>query len=204
MEPVPDKIANSSELSDGELAKLAQQGDIEGGRRLFSKYEGMLNSLARKLYAHAPNDLLQQGYLVAWERFDTFGPPYNFKAWIGRILGNIANNWRRSDTSRAPFFGPEAEDKDIYEMWERRIAADRSDLDRLLEILKEDLNTLDATAQQVGRYMLIFFAENEKWPSKREIERDLGVPGSSALRCREKVLKTWERDCKASGFWPLA
>lgn len=186
MEPVPDKIANSSELSDGELAKLAQQGDIEGGRRLFSKYEGMLNSLARKLYAHAPNDLLQQRYLVAWERFDTFGPPYNFKAWIGRILGNIANNWRRSDTSRAPFFGPELS----------------SSVQRVQVFLENFQQPVQIAP--VSRYMLIFFAENEKWPSKREIERDLGVPGSSALRCREKVLKTWERDCKASGFWPLA
>jgi DNA-directed RNA polymerase specialized sigma24 family protein len=196
------RASDAPEVSDEELAKLAQRGDLDSLNSLFAKHWSALQWRAQWLYPSAWEDVLQDSCVIAADKFTAFGPPYNFRAWIGQILENVSRNIKKTDKNRGPV-GPDSGNQDIGDVWRKQTAADQLDLSQLLKLLEHDLEALDAESQKIGRFMLAFFAKDEQWPSKREIERELCIPASTALRCREKVIDAWKRDCQAYGFWPL-
>lgn len=62
---------------------------------------GELRRRARRLALGATEamDLVQETYLVAWERFDCYQPGTNCRAWLNQILTHVANR-RRAKESR--------------------------------------------------------------------------------------------------------
>jgi len=205
------KIEHSTDPSDEELAKLAQQGDIESGNQLFIRHGPELERLARYLSGQRVSEdeakeRLQNACRTAWQRFSSFGPPYNFVGWIREILINQAKNKRRAVAIEVRIFGPEGSYEDIDRLPDAGAAQgghDREDLARLLKAMDQELMRLDPLDQKIGIFMLRYFADNEEWPSKREIASGTGIPASTALRCRERVLEAWQLICRARGFWPL-
>jgi len=197
VEPNPEEVASSAAPSDEELAKLAQRGDIDSLNTLFSKHWSALQRRTQWLYPVAWDDLLQEGYLVVLTKFKEFGPPYNFRAWVAGILELKAKNFIKADATQIRFLGPQAGSQDIHGVWSRETAPRQVGPRPAAEAFGACLEPLDADSQKVGRHMLAFFAKDEKWPSKRAIERELCIPASTALRCREKVEQAWKRDCQA-------
>lgn len=205
-----DKVTNSAEPSDEELAKLAQRGNIESGNQLFIRHGAELERLARSLLNWRVSDedikeRLQEAYRVAWQRFGEFRSPYHFVPWIKGILINVSRNADRVDRNRDRIIEPVGGDEDI----DKRGAnvddspQDRMDLDRLLKALDQESERLDESHQKIARFMLDYFAKNDKWPSKREMAEGTGIPASSALRSQKRVLGSWEPLCRSRGFWPL-
>jgi hypothetical protein len=73
VESDPDEVTNSPEVSDEELAKLAQRGDTGSLNKLFSKHWSALENRARWLYADDWEMLRQEAFLVATTTM--VGPP---------------------------------------------------------------------------------------------------------------------------------
>lgn len=192
------EAAESPEPTDEELAKSAQQGDSQAFGQLFARYKQELGGLAWKLYPQASQDLLQEAYLVACTKIQTFRRPYKFKAWMAEILRRTAMTWRRQ--RREVPLGPEGDADDIYRRWEETTAADMRDLKELLEILGAELKTLHTSDQEMGTYMLEFFSKNDNWPSKREAAEHFQIPGTTAWRRIQTVLNAWKRTCERAGF----
>jgi RNA polymerase sigma-70 factor (ECF subfamily) len=79
---------------DINLVRRAQEGDQEAFSELFHRYhQPVLNYAYRMLGDRgAAEDITQDAFIRAHLNLGKLGPPYNFKAWIYRIAGNLSLN----------------------------------------------------------------------------------------------------------------
>ena len=80
-----------------ELVERARLHDSEAFASLIERFEGIALSIA---YAQSRNsadarDLVQECFMRAWQRLDTLDDPSRFGHWLGRMVRNLAIDWRR-------------------------------------------------------------------------------------------------------------
>ena len=85
------------DLSVEELVERAKLHDSEAFAALIERFEGIALSIA---YAQSHNaadarDLVQECFMRAWQRLDTLDDPSRFGHWLGRMVRNLAIDWRR-------------------------------------------------------------------------------------------------------------
>jgi RNA polymerase sigma-70 factor, ECF subfamily len=78
-------------LSDNELVERARMGDVRSYEELVRRYERLVG---RIIYPYAGRDaavedLVQETFLRAYDRLDTFNPEYRFKTWLLAIANNL-------------------------------------------------------------------------------------------------------------------
>lgn len=78
-------------LEDSELVARALDGDVRSYEELVRRYERLV---ARVLYTYARReisveDLVQETFLRAYDRLETFNPNYRFKTWLLAIANNL-------------------------------------------------------------------------------------------------------------------
>jgi RNA polymerase sigma-70 factor, ECF subfamily len=79
------------ELEDNELVSRALAGDVRSYEELVSRYERLV---AKVLYPYAKReisaeDLMQETFLRAYDRLESFNPEYRFKTWLLAIANNL-------------------------------------------------------------------------------------------------------------------
>lgn len=79
------------ELEDNELVSRALDGDVRSYEELVSRYERLV---AKVLYPYAKReisaeDLMQETFLRAYDRLESFNPEYRFKTWLLAIANNL-------------------------------------------------------------------------------------------------------------------
>ena len=90
----------SAGVSDGDLARLARDGDPVAFRLLVERHQPMVRARARQL---APDpgdvdDIMQESFLQAFLALDRLRDPDRFAGWLSGIVLNVCRNLRR----RAP------------------------------------------------------------------------------------------------------
>ena len=80
-----------SRLLDDELVRRTLAGDLRSYEELVKRYERLVGSL---LYPYArreisTEDLVQETFLRAYDRLETFNPDYKFKTWLLAIANNL-------------------------------------------------------------------------------------------------------------------
>ncbi len=78
-------------LADNELVERARGGDVRSYEELVKRYERLVG---RVIYPYAGRDaavedLVQETFLRAYDRLDTFNPEYRFKTWLLAIANNL-------------------------------------------------------------------------------------------------------------------
>jgi RNA polymerase sigma-70 factor (ECF subfamily) len=78
-------------LSDNELVQRTLAGDVRSYEELVHRYERLVG---RVIYPYvgrdaAVEDLVQETFLRAYDRLDTFNPEYRFKTWLLAIANNL-------------------------------------------------------------------------------------------------------------------
>lgn len=83
--------------SDAELALRAQRGDAAAFAELFERLHRPLMSYIYHMVGdrQQAEDIGHDAFLRAYERLSGLGPPWDFKAWLYRIAGNLALDWLR-------------------------------------------------------------------------------------------------------------
>jgi RNA polymerase sigma-70 factor, ECF subfamily len=84
--PVP-----RARLSDNELVEHTRSGDVRSYEELVRRYERLVG---RVIYPYAGRDaavedLVQETFLRAYDRLETFNPEYRFKTWLLAIANNL-------------------------------------------------------------------------------------------------------------------
>ena len=78
-------------LEDNELVARTLEGDVRSYEELVSRYERLVG---RVLYPYAKReisveDLVQETFLKAYDKLETFNPDYRFKTWLMTIANNL-------------------------------------------------------------------------------------------------------------------
>jgi RNA polymerase sigma-70 factor (ECF subfamily) len=79
------------ELDDKELVARTLSGDVRSYEELVGRYERLVG---RVVYPYARReisveDLVQETFLRAYDRLETFNPDYRFKTWLLAIANNL-------------------------------------------------------------------------------------------------------------------
>ncbi|MGB3683511.1 MAG: sigma-70 family RNA polymerase sigma factor [Rubrobacteraceae bacterium] len=119
-------------LEDNDLVARTLEGDVKSYEELVRRYERLAG---RVLYPYARReisveDLVQETFLKAYDRLETFNPDYRFKTWLMTIANNLGVDTLRrrreivefnADLHSGPSQGPEARGPEA-----QAVEADRS------------------------------------------------------------------------------
>lgn len=91
-----DVVAESIE-SDSELVARARTGDLEAFQSLYRRYERRVYSAAYALTGNRADaeDIVQEGFIKAFRRLDSFKGQSSFYTWLYRIIANYAVDYSR-------------------------------------------------------------------------------------------------------------
>ena len=90
-ERLRDLSVRRETLDDNELVARTLKGDVRSYEELVRRYERLVG---RVLYPYARReisveDLVQETFLRAYDRLETFNPDYRFKTWLLAIANNL-------------------------------------------------------------------------------------------------------------------
>ena len=85
---------NNQDLSDEELARKVQDGDIDKFGVLMERYQAKLSRYGRKFLSNSDNieDVVQDVFIKTYENIKSFDSSQRFSPWIYRIAHNTYIN----------------------------------------------------------------------------------------------------------------
>ena len=100
MIPERSAVADGPGISDGDLVRLARDGDPVAFRLLVERHQPMVRARAAGLCANASDvdDIMQEAFLRAFIALDRLREPDRFAGWLAGIVLNVCRGLRR----RAP------------------------------------------------------------------------------------------------------
>ena len=101
-ERLPASGRDPGEPPDEELVAATLDGDRDAFGRLARRYQARATSVAYRLLgsSHDAAEVAQEAFLKAFRALATLDNPSRFGAWLLRIVGNLALNYRRSRSAR--------------------------------------------------------------------------------------------------------
>jgi RNA polymerase sigma-70 factor (ECF subfamily) len=92
------EAADGGELSDGDLVRLARDGDTVAFRLLVERYQPMVRARAGWLCANPSDvdDIVQESFLRAFIALDRLRDPDRFAGWLAGVVLNVCRGLRRS------------------------------------------------------------------------------------------------------------
>jgi RNA polymerase sigma factor (sigma-70 family) len=98
-------LADGPEVSDGDLVRLARDGDPVAFRLLVERHQPMVRARAGGLCANASDvdDIMQEAFLRAFIALDRLREPDRFAGWLAGIVLNVCRGlWRRDPVTLLP------------------------------------------------------------------------------------------------------
>src|ERR1022692_1950297 len=85
------------DISDGDLVRLARDGDPAAFRLLVERHQPMARARASRLCSdpHDAEDIVQESFLQAFVALDRLRDPDRFAGWLGGIVLNVHRTQRR-------------------------------------------------------------------------------------------------------------
>jgi RNA polymerase sigma-70 factor (ECF subfamily) len=137
-----------AECTDGELAALTLAGRKDAFTTIMSRHREAVYRLI-KGYVGNPEealDLVQDCFVSAYKRLDSYDQARPFRAWLARIAINKCRDWGRRRAVRRLLFAPEPSpgEKALADPAPdvAQAAADRQELERLWKAISELPRTL--------------------------------------------------------------
>jgi len=92
-------LADGPWISDGDLVRLARDGDPVAFRLLVERHQPMVRARAVGLCANASDvdDIMQEAFLRAFIALDRLREPDRFAGWLAGIVLNVCRGLRRRD-----------------------------------------------------------------------------------------------------------
>lgn len=141
-----------------ELVTRSLEGDRDAFGQLVDRHKRVIFAIAMKHLRNEDEamDLVQDTFLKAYTKLDSFTPDSNFKAWICRIAANASiDKIRRNKTRRADEIDERIGADDLSEgrvpaigMWGRSDPLEQTELSRLGSQLTAALDTLPEAHRQ--------------------------------------------------------
>ena len=138
---MPPLLAEHPRQSPGAVTEdvaRAQRGDMQAFERLYVQHAGRVNALCHRLTADAAKaeELLQDVFVRAWEKLESFRGESSLDSWLHRVTVNVFLASDRGDKRRRAH--EDTVDDDRYELSAVTTQADvgdRIDLERAIATL---------------------------------------------------------------------
>jgi RNA polymerase sigma-70 factor (ECF subfamily) len=103
LEPAEAPALSVAELTDAQLAKQVQRGDAAAFNTLVVRHMRRAHGVALRLLGQTEDaeDLVQDAFLAALQKIDSFDAERDFAPWFYRILVNRCLNARKSRSRRS-------------------------------------------------------------------------------------------------------
>jgi RNA polymerase sigma-70 factor (ECF subfamily) len=87
----------SAQIPDGDLVRLARDGDPVAFRLLIERHQPMARARARRLCGNPSDvdDVMQESFLRAFTGLDRLRDPDRFAGWLGAIVANVCRGLQR-------------------------------------------------------------------------------------------------------------
>jgi RNA polymerase sigma factor (sigma-70 family) len=98
-------VAEDTELSDGDLVRLARDGDAVAFRLLVERHQPAARARARRLCPNPSDvdDIMQESFLQAFVALDRLREPDRFAGWLAGIVLNVCRSlYRREQLTLLP------------------------------------------------------------------------------------------------------
>jgi RNA polymerase sigma factor (sigma-70 family) len=98
-------VSDSTELSDGDLVRLAREGDSVAFRLLVERHQPTARARARRLCPNPSDvdDTVQESFLQAFIALDRLREPDRFAGWLAGIVLNVCRSlYRREQLTLLP------------------------------------------------------------------------------------------------------
>lgn len=169
-------------LEDNELAARTLDGDLHSYEELVRRYERLVGHV---LYTYAGreaavDDLVQETFLKAYDKLDTFNPEYRFKIWLLAIANNLGVDTIRRRREHVEF------NPDIHS-WSTggpEIAAVEADRSRTLQ------DAISSLPETYGVPMVLRYNEEMSYAEISEV-LELSIPAvkSRLFRARQMLAR---------------
>ena len=176
-----------SALEDNELVARTLAGDVRSYEELVRRYERLVG---RVVYSYARReisveDLVQETFLRAYDRLETFNPDYRFKTWLLAIANNLGVDTLRRRRELVEF-NPET-----HAPVSRSPEAEAVDADRSRGV-REAIATLPET---YGVPLVLRYSEDLSYAEIAEI-LDITIPAvkSRLFRARNMLAERLQKD----------
>ena len=88
------------QIDDAELVARARTGDVDAFSDLIEQYRAAATRLAYGIAGDEAEDAVQDAFVKAFRKLDTFHPELGFRPWLFTVVANEARNHRRSMSRR--------------------------------------------------------------------------------------------------------
>lgn len=172
-------------MTDEEIARKVQQGDIESFGEIVVRFEAKLRRYAKRFLFDRDDtdDLVQDVFIKAFQNIQSFDTSRRFSPWIYRIAHNQYVNSLRARKEHFPIFDTDT----LFPHPEAKESADReSEIRELGEALERSIQKLDAKYREP---LILYFFEELDY---KEISDILKIPISTVgvrLRRGKEALK---------------
>jgi RNA polymerase sigma-70 factor (ECF subfamily) len=175
------------DVSDTDIVKKVQNGDVEAFGELVIRYEKKIDRyLSKFLYvSEDAEDILQDVFLKVYSNIQSFDTTQPFSPWIYRIAHNEAINFlkKRKPASFSLF--------DVDVLFPHPIAKEETHTETEKELTKKMLDkSMDKLDIKYKEVLLLYFYEDMSY---KEISQTLHIPVSSVgvriTRGKEKLEK---------------
>jgi RNA polymerase sigma-70 factor (ECF subfamily) len=160
----PSVVGSRHEEDDADLVRRCLAGDSDCFSLLVERYERVLYNLALRMVGNEEDakDVVQSGFVKAYQKLSTFDPRFKFFSWVYKITLNDSLNLlqRRKPTEAIPDQLPA----------ETSMPGDALDRERLGQRIEQALQQLTPDYRQV--IVLRHFLEL----SYREMAEVIGIP----------------------------
>jgi RNA polymerase sigma-70 factor (ECF subfamily) len=178
--------ANSSPLSDEQLALLIQNGDRELFGVIMERYQEKLSRYGKKFLSNEDNieDVVQEVFIKTYQNIKSFDPTQRFSPWIYRIAHNTYVNALKKQ-GRGPVYM-----FDFDTLISHTIAEDPVTRERELKEVKELVNSgLSEIEPKYREILILYYLEEMSYKEIAEILHiPIGTVGVRIMRAKE-ILK---------------
>jgi RNA polymerase sigma-70 factor (ECF subfamily) len=131
---------------DKDLVTSAKAGDVKAFESLYKRHRNRIYGLVWRLCGgdHGlAEDLLQEAFVRAWQKLDSFRGESKFSTWLHRLSANVALSDRRSRLRRANYETTMDEVSERTAIGSKDVSAgQRRDLERAIARLPERARTV--------------------------------------------------------------